>query len=222
MSNQMNTSVFSKIQQDYFSEFEKILSKITICYQLMIDNGTSLPNDENLIRDRILHDYLNNNEIRRKHSLTDFLFDKEVPEKNTNGRTDIKIQTKNTFIDTSAYYIIECKRLNNKAKKGTSGLNAKYITNGIYRFVNNKYSSHYKTNAMLGFVVSPMDIHSNTNDINELLSTKYQEANMVSEISKESFIPNFKYQYISKHLMKNGTSLKLYHLMYDYSSLIYN
>src|SRR5437588_387897 len=112
------------------AEFEEILSKVIACYHLMLTDNVSLTNDENLIRDVLLINYLNNNQVRRQIGLTDYLFDREVPEDTTIGRTDIKIQTTNTFKDTAAYYIIECKRLDATNQSGTTGLNAKYIKDG--------------------------------------------------------------------------------------------
>jgi len=100
----------------------------------MLEDNVSLSNDENTIRDVLLINYLRDNSIRKKINLTNYLFDREVPEDRSVGRTDIKIQTQNTFEDTSAYYIIECKRLDGTNTTGTTGLNAKYIENGIYRF----------------------------------------------------------------------------------------
>jgi len=160
----------------YNAEFEDILSKIILCYNLMIADKVLLKNHENAIRDILLINYLKDNSIRRKIKLTDYLFDREVPEDRSIGRTDIKIQTLNTFQDTSAYYIIECKRLDGTNLSGTTGLNAKYIKDGMYRFALNTYSTNDKTNGMIGFVVEPIDISANVTSINNLLTNNFSEA----------------------------------------------
>lgn len=121
------------------AELQDVLTKIVYCYRLMLSNNVRVANNENQIRDELLINYLRNNKIREQLKLATYLFDREVPEDNNKGRTDIKVQTTNTFNDTSAYYIIECKRLNNKNLKGKTGLNAKYVEDGIMRFVSGPY-----------------------------------------------------------------------------------
>lgn len=186
----------------------------------MINNEIQLPNNENLIRDELVNNFINNPRIKRKIEFSYFIFPEaqEIP----TGRTDIRIQHPNSSYDQDTeYYIIECKRLDNTNIRGTTGLNALYIREGIYRFVSDYYSSHYFTNAMIGFVVEPMDIHENIKTINHLLNNNFHQANTIREISQQSFIPDFDYHYSSNHKTKNGTGLRLYHLMFDFSSLIH-
>ena len=52
----------------------------------------------------------------------------------SNGRIDIRIIAKNDFEIDDAYYTIECKRLDNQNLLGETGLNAKYVKEGIKRF----------------------------------------------------------------------------------------
>jgi hypothetical protein len=186
---------------------------------MMIKDNIKLPNDENKIRNRMLIDYLNNDEIRELTGLTEFTFNREVPENDTTGRTDIKIEIKNRFRPTAAYYIIECKRLNNENVLGVSGLNADYIKNGICRFVNRYYSTYCGINGLIGFVVTKLDIDANTAHINTL-STTGINSNMTREIKKECFIPYFEYHYSSEHKDRENTVFTLYHLMLDYSGNI--
>jgi len=180
-----------------------------------------LANDENKIRDELLLNYLKNNVIRNELGITDYLFDREVPEDNTNGRCDIKIQTQNTFINTNDYYIIECKRLDDKKPRGNSGLNAKYIQNGIMRFVNKQYSTNNSLNGMIGFVVKPFDIPKNVNDINYLLMKKFQKSNTQNFMTNKKSFQKFRYLYLSKHkINKSNKIIQLYHLMFDFSDNI--
>ncbi|MDR2096993.1 MAG: hypothetical protein LBP37_00565 [Spirochaetaceae bacterium] len=186
---------------------------------MMLKDKVKLPNDENRIRDRILIDYLNNDDIRRSTGLTEFTFNREVPENDTDGRTDIKVEIRNPYRSAKAYYIIECKRLNDDNVSGVSGLNAAYIKDGICRFVNRHYSTICGINGLIGFVVVKLDINVNTGHINTLLKTRIN-CNMVQEIKKEHFIPNFEYHYSSRHKDCEDKLFTLYHLMFDYSNNI--
>lgn len=166
------------------AEFEELLSKVIACYNLMLTDNVSLTNDENSIRDVLLINYLKNNKVRKQSDLINYLFDREVPEDTTIGRTDIKIQTTNTFQDTAAYYTIECKRLDATNPNGKTGFNAKYIENGIQRFVSKTYGSHFKTNGMIGFVTEKLDINQNTQSINSLLTGEFKH---ITSIDKQKY-----------------------------------
>ena len=220
MFNEIDASPFEFDSMFYDQEFEIILCKITLCYQMMINDDVKVPNDENEIRDVLLLNYLKNDEIRKIIGLTDYQFDREVPEDNTLGRPDIRIITLDTLKIQAAYYIIECKRLNNQNLYGTSGLNAEYIIEGIIRFVKSKYSIYYRVNGMIGFVVEDMDIDQNIENINKLLLQNFPEANTKTILSKTSFIDNFEFQYYSIHSDKKNSKFKLYHLMFDFSEHI--
>jgi hypothetical protein len=216
----LNASDYEHNGVFYNAEFVSILSKIIACYNLMIIDKISLINDENSIRDILLINYLRNNNVRKKVELTDYLFDREVPEDRSIGRTDIKIQTLNTFIDTSAYYTIECKRLDATNPTGRTGLNAKYIENGIYRFAAKKYSTYYNTNGMIGFVVESIDIHKNVTYLNTLLKTSFSNANAIRILRKYSIVEGFDYSYYSTHRI-DTEEIIIYHLMFDFAKVIH-
>ncbi len=128
-----------------------------------------------------------------------------------------RITTINTFKDTSDYYLIECKRLDNKNLTGKTGLNSEYIANGIMRFVTGKYSTYSDLNGMIGFVVETMDIQKNIQNINDLLNKKPFDASTEKSLRLESFIKNFKHQYYTSHRDFNNKVFNLYHLMLDFS-----
>jgi len=203
----------------YTTEFQTILKGLFACYKMMLNDNVEVSNDENKIRDKLLFDYLNNDNIKSTIGWN-YLFNGEVLER-SGGKVDIKIQSRNPLRETEAYYIIECKRINNKNTNGTSGLNAAYIKNGIYRFVRKNYSTNCGINAMIGFVVEAMDIHSNIQKINALLKKKFTDCNTTEYIQKESFIPNFEFHYSSKHDNVDKVSFILYHLMFDFSNNIH-
>jgi hypothetical protein len=216
----LNAEGYIHNAETYTKEFCHLLTGIVSCYNMMVKDNIKLPpNDENEIRNRILRDYLNNDDIRKSTGLIEFIFNREVPENNTQGRTDIKIEIKNPFRSTEAYYIIECKRLDDKNSSGVSGLNSDYIKDGICRFVSGYYSTHCGINGLIGFIVSTLDINANIEYINTLSITKIN-CNMVRKIRKEYFIPHFEYHYSSKHKDCKGNIFTLYHLMFDYSNNI--
>ena len=215
----LDASGFYPAPHFYEGEFECILIGITNCYQMMIDDKVQVPNDENQIRDILLINYLKKREIRNKLGFTDnYGFDREVPEDNDIGRSDIKVTTRNTLTEQDAYYIIECKRLDNQNLTGISGLNADYIKEGIMRFIIRKYSAFYGINGMIGFVVKNMDIHKNIININTLLKNHFASANTDVFLTKGKYIDDFEYQYFSLHYDVKNNLLKLYHLMFDFSS----
>lgn len=218
MPNPLDPSAFLESTNFRDSELQDILIKIVYCYKMMLSDKVRVTNNENLIRDELLINYLKNNEIRNKIQLTTYLFDKEVPEDNTKGRTDIKVQTTNTFLDTSAYYIIECKRLDSQNLKGKTGLNAEYIGRGIMRFVSGQYSTNKYLNGIIGFVVTQMDIDANVENINYLLKKTFSEANTETVLTSLNFIRDFQYQYYSLHKGTDNKKIKLYHLMFDFSA----
>jgi len=217
--DKLNASVFLYKSEPYELQFERILTGITACYRMMIkDNVTVSSNDENRIRDILLLDYLRKRDIKKSTDLTDYRFDREIPEDFTKGRVDIRIISKNDFEIDEAYYSIECKRLDNKNLMGTTGLNAEYIKNGILRFIERQYSAYYGVNGMIGFVVAQMDIDNNIKSINGLLNTYFKDANTQKKLTHVAFIKNFKHSYFSIHKDIKDKKIKLYHLMFDFSA----
>ena len=220
MFGSLDASNFSGSISFYEKQFEEILSKITICYQLMKSDKVTIENDENKIRDLLLLNYLKNDQVRKDIDLIQWHFEREVQEDHSAGRTDIKVISPNTFEKQEAYYILECKRLDNTNTSGTSGLNAEYIKNGISRFTSKYYSSFYRTNGMIGFVVDDMEIHTNTKSINSLLFNSYESVKTTKEITQDNFIDGFEYHYHSIHTDKDNDELKIYHLMFDFNENI--
>lgn len=223
MSNNLDASNFRGTTLFYDSEFEEILSKITICYQLMKRDKVPLVNKENDIRTYLLIHYLKNDDVRKSIDLCKWHFEKEISEDHSVGRTDIKIISQNTFHTQQAYYIIECKRLDNINTSGTSGLNAHYVKEGIVRFTSKYYSSYHRVNGMIGFIVANMDIHTNVANINNLLlNSSFTSINTIQKLTKDNFlktdnfIEDFEFQYSSIHKDKENQPLRIYHLMFDF------
>lgn len=211
---------FKKAGFYYVKQFELILGKIVHCYGLMLKTYSSIENNENLIRNRLHKDFLDNNDIRKDLCLFPFLFDIEQPEIDSNyaekGRTDIKVYNAiKRLMNTNAYYVIECKRLD-----GSKSYNRKYIEEGIRRFVIKKYPSYYSINGMIGFIVASIETDKNIKKINELVDNEYPDIKMETPLTKMKFIKDFDFSYISIHFTVDGNKLKLYHVMLDFSKLI--
>lgn len=218
VSNNLDVSLFPTTREIYENEFNNILSGIAYCYKRLLKDGQVVPpNNENRIRDVLLINYLKNRVIKEKANLNEFRFDREIQEDATKGRVDIRVITKNDFENDDAYYIIECKRLDNKNLTGTSGLNAEYIKEGIMRFVNVQYSSYYEINGMIGFIIEKMKINKNISNLNNLMKTKITQANVKKQMTRLKEIKKFRYSYFSKHRTKAGNTIRLCHLMLDFS-----
>jgi hypothetical protein len=65
------------------------------------------------------------------------------------GRIDIVLQFMHQFGDETAYVAIECKRV----RHGDGGLNTRYVTEGVDRFVSGKYATGHEWGFMLGYVL---------------------------------------------------------------------
>jgi hypothetical protein len=215
MFSRLDASNFSGSIPFYEKQFEEILTKVTVCYQLIKADKISLENDENKIRDVLLLNYLKNDQVRKDINLLQWHFEREVQEDHSIGRTDIKVISLDTFTKQEAYYIIECKRLDNKNTNGTSGLNGEYIKNGIARFTSKYYSSYHRVNGMIGFVIDDLKIQTNTKSLNLLLSDSFKSVKTNQELTRCHFIDDFEYHYQSTHIDEDNDELKIYHLMFD-------
>ncbi len=221
----LNAALFGYSQTRRDSYFESIMTVCVVVYNTIIRENIKLPNDENLIRDEFLN-YLKCSIFKKKFALANLIFDKETSE-NT-GRADIRVlPTKDEYVNDEAYYLIECKRLDNKNVLGKTGLNAEYIKNGICRYVYGYYSTFYNVNATFGFVVEQMNITTNLNNINSLLPNTYinqqkclVNANATQNITYNDFANGYPYSYLSKHNHNSGKEITLYHLMFDFSKNI--
>lgn len=225
--NVLDASSYEYSLKRYKENFKSILSGIITCYNRMLSSGFRHANDEKAIQLSLVNTYLKNDIIKEQiPPLSNYHFEAETIEKD--GRADIKIIPVCPYLGDKAYYIIECKRIDNNNLQGISGLNAEYIKNGICRFVTGYYSSYYKVNGMIGFVVSEIDIHENSiiyiNSLlnQELINDKKQivSANPIEEISRIELLPDFKYSYKSKHKTISNNEIILYHLMLDFSNHI--
>lgn len=193
--------------------FEFILTQIQNCYKKMLIDYDFVENNENKIKNRLYKDYLDKQSIIDDLKLNGYRFKTEtafVDENyNEKGYSDIEvIDLIGSLKNINSFYIIECKRIDGVNSHHQSSLNNKYINEGINRFIVEKYPTHNKVNAMLGFVVKNIDINSNSIHFTDFVQYK--------------FIEDFEFSYRSNHNTNTNKKITLYHLMLDFSSKILN
>jgi len=208
----LDKSINSELSTDIAQGIIKAV--FSCCYMMKKDcndNHFFIANKEERIRDYLFKNYLNNNEIRKLLGINLFLFIPEVPENYTDkgaiGRCDLKVIMNNNFQYTERYFIIECKRLD-----GHRILNKEYIKNGMQRFLedNPKYSSYYKINFMLGFLVKKINNSKNVNAINDILTDDYHMNNKA--------LLHFKKNISSYH--SQHPNVELFHMFANCASFI--
>jgi hypothetical protein len=122
------------------------------------------------------------------------------------GYIDIFVTNVKHFLERSEeHYIIECKRLD-----GGLSLNRKYLTEGVMRFINNKYVTRHKSYGMIGFLVDKnFDAGENIGKINQLAANERIPVEFIKEI--QPYTRNsYGVIYYSKHKKRKD----LYHLMF--------
>ena len=168
------------------ADFERICEYIISMCELIVEEyeerALKLPNDENIIKNTLLEDYLKKN--KKSFGMLEYRFAPEALEHYNGkgayiGRTDIQIVLKTDFEKDDAYYIVECKRID-----GSTRLNKDYVKKGIARFVSERYSSYYGRNIMLAFVVKNINISDNVLEI-EMLQNNENNAGMHGTFSME-------------------------------------
>lgn len=174
MGGFLNASLNSDFRQGLCNIIiEALIRSCELMEKDCLEQGTKIQNHEEKIRNHLVENYLENDEMRSLIGLSEIRlrFYPEMPENydtQTNsyvGRTDIRVVSEDTLKNRDDYFIIECKRID-----GTQNLNKKYVKEGICRFVGEtpKYLSYNKTNIMLGFIVANIDIAVTISAISEL------------------------------------------------------
>ncbi len=202
--NTLDANNFLTKQMNYITRFKALLKEIYQNYELLIKDKIKVPINENKIRDILVDNYLSKN-------ISNYIFKKE--ESNNLGRVDIFVQE--TFTDDKPKFIIECKILDDKKINGTEGLNAKYIKNGIQRFLTEHYflENDFRISAIIGFVVSKLDILNNIDSINKLTD---KLLNNLVVIKQKIFLESDNL-YKSIYTTCNNKEFIVYHQMMDFS-----
>lgn len=212
-----NPGVFDK--STYRSTLLDVMDGVIQALQMMIvPSYPVFENKEDIITGRLIEDFLEKDEIREQFSLKDYWFLSESATYNSEykqiGYADIRVRVQkniHAFDTTKADYIIECKCLD-----GKNGKNKKYVKDGIYRFIEEKYTSKnvHKVSAMIGYVVSRTDILACVEAINEI-GRASELACFVQELAPCQIRPEFEYSYYSAHHTVNGNKAEVYHVLFD-------
>jgi hypothetical protein len=117
---------------------------------------------------------LTNLQIRGEHEMEDMA----KTDASLLGRIDVSLQFLHQFGNEDAYVAIECKRV----AAGKTGLNTKYVTEGVSRFANGKYSSGHEWGFMLGYVLA-LPVDDITAAVDRRIQSDYGESAMLSRIA---------------------------------------
>lgn len=196
-----STGSFKFTHKLYSDRLKHLLEEINKCYLQLLKDNTKIPKSENKIRDILVDNYLT--------KLNNYEFSKEQAN-NYRSRVDIYVVEK--AIKENPNFIIECKLLNKNNNMNVEALNAKYIKNGIQRFITEYYECcNLHTNAMIGFVVEDTNIANNVKDINALSKIFFNNLLTIQqEISKENI-----HLYKSSYSTYNNKTFTIYHLFLD-------
>lgn len=186
-----------------------------------IANGMAL---ENSLTNMLVKEYLQDHNIKEMFNLQLCGFFTEPAEINEDNKTlgFIDIMVTNVSSEFSGrneeniYYAFECKRINNSNY-------AKYVDEGILRFIECKYSKDMTFAGMIGyFETNNPDIEDIIKKINTNLNNKFNSGKLVnlSSLKKFSLVDDFEHSYISNHERKDNNSIDLYHLILDYDIIV--
>jgi hypothetical protein len=218
MSGFSNTSFNNQVAIGILNHiFEKMLECFDLMRQDCKRDSMKIANNEVCIRDYLFCNYLNNDAVMRAIGFDDFMFIPEVPENYINnkpiGRADLQVFSSERFHHRERYFIIECKRID-----GNLTLDREYIDEGIRRFVGEspKYTSFFKVNGMLGFVVREFDVAQNIDRINQLLKSDYSDIHVQDYLHMGST----PHTYISSHGETVHERITLIHVFPNCVSLL--
>jgi len=225
MPNDLDATAFIKTEGFYYEEFKAVLSLLMRCYNEIRTNEIPKSYEkgfelENHLRNVLVKKYLRI--YKEKFGISYLGFEIESGEIDLNhitvGFIDIKVTNAGLInsmeCDEDIYYAIECKRLNKYSQKITG-----YVEEGIYRFVDGKYSSKMPLACMIGFI-EKNDPNIIVNKINIKLKDDTSIVT-IQELNKYHIQDDFENSYLSKHERKNLEDIiDIYHLMFDYTSLI--
>ena len=204
----MDASIFGYKEEYYRSQLKGILNDICLTYNQILQSGVKLPNNENIIRNEFGKYFSCQNYKMTTSTARYYYYDYEVSLQKTSGRVDMRFLSPNCYAVQDYFFGIECKRLDGKRH-----LSKEYVVNGIRRFTTGKYPSLLGCNAMLGFIVCPINLDETLSYVNDSLD--------VEECLKQVGIPTERvFGYESYHA--SPSQLVLYHLWMSFVGMIVN
>lgn len=221
----MDTNSFSLTQEYFEGELEIVFKFVTDCHSLLLDQETTVPNDEEKIRNMLISRYLTDGKVKKQLGFRMGRFCAEAAEidkisLSESGYIDLKVCLAEHFCDDEIYFIIECKRVD-----GSNDLNREYVKEGINRFINEQYSIRTGVTGMIGFCVSQLNlsdlIDGRTKSINHHVDkwiSNYTDKKLQPYIINQSN----PIVYRSMHSSYSSKNFNIFHMFLDFSSLIDN
>lgn len=163
------------------------------------------PDIENNIRDRFIRDLEKYNAYTSKlinDCILKLNFEQwHLIDDSQKARTDIAF-----FISGIEDFIVECKILYSQLSK-----NKFYISDGLSRFIDKKYSKNNNYAAMMGFIVS--------GELYTIINTlKTQVLNIAKKkLSDKKGIPFWELSFISTHDREQANPINIYHLFFNFN-----
>ena len=146
---------------------------------------------------------LTNLEVRGEHELEDMA----TTDATILGRIDITLKFLHQFGVEDAYVAIECKRVGT----GYSDLNARYVTQGVDRFVTGKYAAGHEWGFMLGYVLK-LPVEHVVTAIDDRIRKAYGEVAKLSQDSAHAL----SLAIFEDTLVQNGTHvIRIKHVFVD-------
>ena len=204
----MDAAIFGYGELYFQSQLKGLLQDIAVVYDLILQSGVKLPNDENTIRNEFGKYFSNQSYKATCTTAKDYYYDYEVSLQKTSGRVDMRFLSPNCLAVQDYFFGIECKRLDGKRH-----LSKEYVVNGIRRFTTGKYPSYLGCNAMLGFIVCPIDLNETVRYVNDNLTDK---ENLKQVGTPTAEMVGFESHHTSPH------QLVLYHLWMSFAGMIVN
>lgn len=234
-----NASGFNKSRRTVDSStkkrIHKILTCIINCYEKIITDNDIIDyskrgtiKHEDYLRNRLVDDYLEKELNILNDSTIDYIVNKEVTEE-YNSLIDkmlhpdpidiqiiIKVKTSKKYLtnEDKTYFAIECKRLNSTVSE--------YISD-IKKFTERKYiKKRLLIEGQIGFIGNKICDYSKVKTLINNNLKKNKDINTQSDLNPYSLNPNFSGSFQSIHLKKDESNFKIYHLFFDYSSIVVN
>lgn len=163
--------------------------------------------DENKIRNRFYWDLTERNPITKKYvdsnllkiSFEDWKMVSEIEHR----RVDLTF-----FISCFGCFEVECKIFSSKQT-----VRGQYLSNGLIRFIELKYSKNDNAAAMMGFVVK-----SNIDDIfkSNIKNAESFHSTNSKKSPQKPIDATWKHGFISFHERTDKSEIKIYHLLFEF------
>jgi hypothetical protein len=146
--------------------------------------------------------------VRGEHELDNM----ESDDPDILGRIDLTLQFLHQFDDEDAYVAIEAKRVG----AGEATLNQRYVTEGVDRYVQGRYSPRHTWGFMLAFVLKP-PVEKPIDGINRHLVQGYGKAARMTPVDKHPDALAVQQSCVTQRLVPTH-EIRLTHVFMDMSA----